>query len=82
MEIIWDEQKRQRNIAKHGFDFADLDADYFLMSKVIPAKSGRYMAIGEFRDEAVVVVVFAPLGSEGLSVISMRPASRKERSIL
>lgn len=82
MKITWDEQKRQGNIAKHGFDFADLNADFFLSSVVIPAKSGRYMAIGEFRDEAVVAVVFVPLGSETLSLISMRPASRKERSVL
>jgi len=27
-------------------------------------------------------VVFAVLGTEGVSVISMRPASRKERSLL
>lgn len=82
MEIVWDEQKRQGNIVKHGFDFADLNADYFLSSMVVQAKSGRYMAIGDFRGEVAVAVVFVPLGSEALSIISMRPASRKERSIL
>jgi uncharacterized DUF497 family protein len=32
-------------------------------------------------DEAVVVI-FAALGTEAISVISLRPASRKERSAL
>jgi uncharacterized DUF497 family protein len=36
------------------------------------------MAIGEF-DGQIISVVFKPLGSEALSVISMRIASRKER---
>ena len=31
---------------------------------------------------SVIAVVFAPPGSEGVSVISMRPASRKERRML
>ncbi len=39
------------------------------------------MAIGRLNDE-VIAVVFVLLGTEGLSVISMRPASRKERSLI
>ena len=31
--------------------------------------------------KGVVTVVFARLGTEGISIISMRPASRKERSL-
>jgi uncharacterized DUF497 family protein len=82
MEIVYDEAKRRLNIAKHGYDFADLDAEFFLSSLVIPAHSDRYMAIGEFKGEVIIAVVFAPLGSEAISVISMRSASRKERMIL
>lgn len=37
------------------------------------------MAIGEFR-QTILAVIFKPLGSEAISVISMRRASRKERS--
>ena len=36
------------------------------------------MAIGSFLD-GVIAVVFVELGTEGISVISMRPASQKER---
>jgi uncharacterized DUF497 family protein len=40
------------------------------------------MAIGEFNGQIIVAVVFKPLGSEAISVISMRPASTKERKLL
>jgi len=82
MKITYDEPKRLQNIEKHGLDFADLDIEFFANSVVIDAKDRRYMAIGEFRGETIIAVVFAPLGSEAVSVISMRRASRKERSIL
>jgi len=80
MAIVWEESKRRSNLAKHGLDFADLDEGFFLSSMVVPAKGGRHMAIGRLAD-GVIAVVFAVLGSEGVSVISMRPASRKERGL-
>ena len=81
MAIVWEEAKRRSNLAKHGLDFADLDENFFLSSMVVPAKDGRHMAIGRLAD-GVIAVVFAVLGSEGVSVISMRPASRKERRLI
>ena len=50
------------------------------MALVISAKSGRYLAIGKDVN-GVISVVFVTLGLEGVSVISMRPASRKERRL-
>lgn len=79
--IVWDEAKRRINLAKHGLDFADLNEEFFLSSIVVPAKNGRHMAIGQLAD-GTIAVVFATLGVEGVSVISMRPASRKERGLL
>jgi uncharacterized protein len=35
MRIVWDEPKRQANIAKHAMDFADLDAEFFLEAVVL-----------------------------------------------
>lgn len=81
MLLIYDETKRLTNLAKHGLDFADLDVEFFVSAKVIEAKANRYMAIGEFRGAIIIAVVFRPLGSEALSIISMRPASTKERSL-
>jgi uncharacterized protein len=82
MLIIYDAAKRQINLQKHGLDFDALDAGFFLSSRVVSTKADRFMAIGEFKGQAVIAVVFKPLGNEALSVISMRTASRKERTIL
>lgn len=81
MQIVWDDPKRETNLSTHGMDFADLTMEFFANSKVFPAKKDRYMAIGEFAGSAITVV-FSPLGSEAIAVISMRPASQKERLII
>ncbi|MDH4991014.1 BrnT family toxin [Aquamicrobium lusatiense] len=81
MKIVWDEPKRQQNLAKHCIDFALLTVEFFEGSMVYPAKEGRFLAIGKLGGQIIVAVVFKPLGSEALSVISMRPASKNERSL-
>jgi uncharacterized DUF497 family protein len=79
MKVVWDEPKRRQNKAKHGLDFAELSLDFFLDAYVGPAKEGRLKAIGELNGQIVVAVIFSRLGSEALSIVSMRPANRKER---
>jgi uncharacterized DUF497 family protein len=81
MRIVWDEPKRLANIARHGMDFADLDQAFFEGSVIVPAKSGRLIAVGRHHG-GIILVVFVVLGAEGLSVVSMRPASRKERRLI
>ncbi|MCG5241896.1 BrnT family toxin [Azospirillum doebereinerae] len=82
MKIVYDPPKRAANLDKHGLDFADLeDGVFFETALVRPAKDGRFMAIGRLAD-GTISVVFALLGTEGISIISMRPASTKERSLL
>lgn len=81
MLITWDEPKRLANIDKHHLDFADLTLDFFLDATIVPAKLGRRMAIGRLED-GTLAVVFITLGTEALSVISMRPAKKKERRLL
>jgi uncharacterized protein len=78
MRIVWDEPKRRQNIEKHGLDFARLDIDFFETALVAPAKSNRLKAINVISD-GTVAVIFVTLGSEAISVISMRLASRYER---
>jgi uncharacterized protein len=80
MQISFDEPKRQSNLSKHGLDFAELDVEYFANSIVVPVKWGRFMAIGVLSND-VIATVFAKLGSQGVSIVSMRRASRKERKI-
>ena len=82
MLITYDEPKRQTNISKHGLDFADLTIEFFEAAVVFDTANDRLMAIGEFKGQIIIAVVFKPLGTEALSVISMRPASRKERSLI
>ena len=82
MEIVWDEPKRLANLDKHGLDFADLNETFFDNALVIPShsKRKRWVSIG-VSIRGVIVVVFATLGREGVSMISMRPASRSERKL-
>ena len=82
MLIAYDETKRQSNIAKHGLDFASLTVEFFEAAAIFPAKNDRALAIGELDGRMVIAVVFRPLGSEAIAVISMRPASRKERMLI
>ena len=81
MKIVWDEPKRGYNLEKHGLDFATLDLEFFLDSKVVASHSGRFKAIG-LLDGRALAVVFAPVGSQAIAVVSMRVASARERTIL
>jgi uncharacterized DUF497 family protein len=80
MKIVWDEPKRLANIDKHGLDFADLNEAFFADSLVLPSRSRRFRGIGA-STRGIICVVFATLGSEGVSVISMRPAHQRERKL-
>lgn len=80
MNIVWDEPKRLANLVKHGVDFADIGEDFFLGALVGPAKEGRWFAIGDLN--GAKTVIFARLGAEGISIISARTASERERKLL
>ena len=79
MIITWDERKRLSNIDKHGLDFAALPMEFFEQAQLGRAKKGRFFALGRLHG-GVVVVFFASLGTDAISVISMRSASKKERA--
>jgi len=81
VKILWDDIKRRTNREKHGLDFADLDPEFFINAVVRPGHSRRFLAFGWHRSELIVAVVFRPLGTEALSVISMRAANAKERTL-
>jgi uncharacterized DUF497 family protein len=81
MVIMWDELKRRSNLAKHGLDFASLEAGFdFEAARVTRSEDGRLKAVGTLNN-VPVVVIFATLGTEAISIVSLRPASRKERTI-
>lgn len=85
VKIICDESKRLANLAKHGLDFADFEHgfswDCFLEVKTKPSKTGRkrIILVGMLNAELVVAAIISPLGSQALSLVSLRPASEKER---
>jgi uncharacterized DUF497 family protein len=85
MRIVWDEPKRRTNLTTHGLDLADAEFFHWQTAMVVRGHSGaggrqRFRAIGRLRNE-LVTLVFSPLGTEGVSVISLRRASRSERKL-
>lgn len=85
MELIWDEEKRESNLAKHGLDFADAEAVFRGAVFIFEDKRGaygeqRFVALGMLR-EIVVVVVFAETEEELIRIISMRKAIRNEQQV-
>jgi len=80
MKIIWDEPKRIANLDKHGMDFADINEKFFDTALVLSAFKRRYRAIG-VNIRGVISVIFAVYGTEAVSIISMRPANKREREL-
>jgi uncharacterized DUF497 family protein len=84
--FVWDEAKRLANLAKHGCDFADAGADFdwddAVTTRTHPGSRGevRFKSMGMFQAR-LTVVIFTPLGSEAVSIISMRRADRQERKL-
>jgi uncharacterized DUF497 family protein len=83
MKVLWDEPKRLANMARHGLDLADAESFDWDTAIVVPGHPGsdgrqRFRAIGWLGGD-LVTMVFSPLGSEAVSIISLRPASRSER---
>jgi uncharacterized DUF497 family protein len=85
--IVWDEKKREANIDGHGLDFAlaekhfDWNGAHVLRSYAGKRGDVRHRSIGLLDGERLITVIISPLGSEAISIISMRAASAKERKI-
>ena len=83
MKITWDEAKRQANIEVHGYDFVDAERFPWDRAKVRETRRSRYgnrrFQASAPMDGQLVSIVFGTLGTQGVSVVSMRPAGKKER---
>lgn len=79
--MVWDESKRRINEERHGLDFRIVTLGFFAEATVRRAKGDRLQAIGYIAGQPVSLV-FRPLGTEALALISLRPASAKERELL
>jgi len=64
-------------LAQHGLDFAALTQAFFEEAVIYPGKQGRLRAVGNLKRGTPWTVVFALLGNEAVSVVSMRQASKK-----
>jgi uncharacterized protein len=85
VEFEWDEDKAERNFAKHGvrFPFATRLFDEHRVDDPLPyAGEIRRMAIGEL-DGVILTVIYTARDTEDgqsfIRIISARRASRKER---
>ncbi|MDG2991376.1 BrnT family toxin [Candidatus Synechococcus calcipolaris G9] len=83
MKFEWDERKNQRNLIKHGFDFAD--AFHIFKSPMLiefddrqDYGEDRWIGIGLLSGR-VVVVVYTESGEEKVRIISIRKALTYER---
>ena len=80
VRFLWDPAKYQRNLERHGLDFGIITI-VFLADAIIRPANGRLQAIGVI-DGRAVSLIFSPLGSEAVSLISLRLASARERALL
>ena len=84
MHILWDPEKRQTNLDKHGLDFVDsvavLDNPYRLDVQSVRNRELRTQSFAYVFDVlAVLTVVHVSLEST-MRIISFRPASEEERT--
>ena len=84
MEFEWDEAKRQLNLAKHGFDFAEVarfDWSAASIGRDLRFDYGeeRFTAYGMLEDK-LTVIVFTQRAL-ATRIVSFRRANRKERRI-
>ncbi len=83
MNFIWDETKRAANLEKHGLDFGAIDEAFFEDAIIKAARGERFQAVGTLSGVSVVVSgIFSRLGTEAISIISLRRANKKERKFL
>ena len=83
MRLIWDEQKNQANINKHGLNFADAHKVFehpLLVNMDDRQEYGedRWIGIG-LLDMRVVVLIFTEPDENSIRIISFRKAIRDER---
>jgi hypothetical protein len=83
MKFTWDEEKRQRNLKKHGLDFEQapqvFDGLTFTFEDTrFDYDEHRYVTLGLL--DNVVVIVHTETATE-IRIISMRKATRNEQEL-
>lgn len=85
MVYEWNENKRLKNLEKHGYDLADGQLVYESPDKITIEShrphEHRWMDIAEVGGELVTLTLAYTLRGDAVRCISLRKASRKERSL-
>lgn len=87
MQYEWDEKKRESNLKKHGFDFADAwrvleSSESISIDDVKHSQTEtRIITIGMI-DEVVCVVIVHTNRNGNIRIISFRHANKKEEALL
>lgn len=80
--ILWDEDKRQANLDKHGLDFMDavlvLDSRYRLDVQSVRNSEWRTQSFAYVFDVLAVLTVVHVAREGALRIVSFRPASEEE----
>ena len=84
MTIVWDEKKRQKNIQKHGLDFAELEIIFHkpMVTKIDDREDYgevRWISLGDMAGTAIVLV-YTEIPT-GIRLISARRATKNEINI-
>lgn len=82
MRIEWDEDKRQSNLRKHGYDFAGVEELFDGITITVEDRKDdygeqRFSTLGLLRDR--VVVVIHTEDEDHIRVISIRKALKHEQ---
>ena len=87
MKFEWDDNKEQKNIAKHGLDFSTAvlvfgDENRIEMyDEAHSATEDRYITIGAINGVVTVLYVVYTERSEVIRIISARCATRREKEV-
>lgn len=82
MKLIWDEAKRQSNLAKHGLDFAKVNIvleSRYRLDIASPQKGENRVQSYAYVMRKLCVLTVVHLERDGaVRIISFRPANEKE----
>lgn len=87
MKFEWDDNKEQKNIAKHGLDFSTAvlvfgDENRIEMYDEAHSETeDRYITIGAINGVVTVLYVVYTERSEAIRIISARCATRREKEV-
>ena len=80
MKLEWDENKRQSNLEKHGFDFLDARLvlqNNHLLKQTSCSSEERWLAIGLLQE--IEVTIIYTKRQDKIRIISMRRSRHEER---